>query len=259
MSDYKSSLPVRTEADGADERLQTKIVDATSPDTQQMEVDTDNNAHVEVHGNRADDAADVVLLLSEEGRPNPRGDYEADDNSKPASAAKILHARAAAPTEAEQLFRPTGVQGTADNTVHAADIALHDEDGNAYTANNPLPVAVSESEGEEVVDYDQAVNIAKDASANHDYTVTAAKTLVLDYVWCAASGRTRFELQIEDGVGAGTFTTQAVAFNSTSNPNVKLDIARRIVVAAGIIVRVVKTNLDNQQQDLYTTIYGIEK
>ena len=51
MSDYKSGLPVRSEADGTDERLQTKIVDATSPDTQQMEVDSDNNAHVEVHGN----------------------------------------------------------------------------------------------------------------------------------------------------------------------------------------------------------------
>ena len=95
MSDFKASLPVRTEAD-ADERLQSMIVDYSTV-SQGMTVDTDNNAHVEVHGNRADDAADVALVLSEQGRVNPDGVYEADDNSKPAHTGVIGHVRAASP------------------------------------------------------------------------------------------------------------------------------------------------------------------
>lgn len=44
MADQNTSLPVRSEAD-IDERLQSKIVDFTTP-TQGMEVDADNDAHV---------------------------------------------------------------------------------------------------------------------------------------------------------------------------------------------------------------------
>jgi len=44
MSDQNTSMPVRSEAD-IDERLQSKIVDFTTP-SQGMEVDTDNDAHV---------------------------------------------------------------------------------------------------------------------------------------------------------------------------------------------------------------------
>ena len=45
MADVDSQLPVRSVQD-VDERLQTKIVDATNPGSQQMEVDTDSDAHV---------------------------------------------------------------------------------------------------------------------------------------------------------------------------------------------------------------------
>lgn len=44
MADVDSSMPVKTESD-IDERLQTKVVDYTTP-TQGMEVDTDGDAHV---------------------------------------------------------------------------------------------------------------------------------------------------------------------------------------------------------------------
>lgn len=257
MADYNSSLPVRSEAD-IHERLQTKIVDPTTP-SQQMTVDTDGNAHIEVHGNRADDAADVALQLSEEGRPNGRGDYEVDENSKPASSALIAHARNAAKDETHQTKRVSAVDSTVDTDVTALDVAIRDEDGEPYTLNNPLPVAISESEGDEIVDYDRASAVASMGNANHDYVVTALKTLVLDSVECSASSKARFELQIEDGVGAGTYTSFAVAFNSTANPNCTLQGKRRIKVNAGVTLRIIKTNLDNQAQDLYTTIYAIEK
>lgn len=259
MSDYKSGLPVRTEADGTDERLQTKIVDSQNPDTQQMVVDSDGNAHIEVHGNKPTTGSDVALQLSEEGRPNPRGDYEATDNTKPASSALIAHERNASKSETHQNKRISAIDSSVNSDVTALDVAIRDESGNPYTQNNPLPVSLEESEGVEVAEPDQSVGIASDASANHNYTVTATKTLVIDSVWCTASGRARFELQIENGVGLGTFATVAWAFNSTANPNVDLVVRKRKTVAAGIIVRVVKTNRDNQPQDLYTTLYGVEK
>ncbi len=105
-------------------------------------------------------------------------------------------------------------------------------------------------------DFDQAVAIAKDAVDNHDYTVTAAKTLKSIEASGSASGKCRFELQIETGVGAGTYNTAMVKFNSTSNPNVEFKYKK--TVAAGVIVRIARTNLDNQAQDLYSQIRGIE-
>lgn len=257
MSDYKSGLPVRSEADGLDERLQTKIVDASNPDTQQLEIDTDGNAHAEMHGN--DPAStDRVLRLSETGALTPDGVYDVTNNTLPGNVGLILHSRAATPDETNQIIRPTAIQGSTDNTIYALDMALHDEAGNAYSATNPLPVAIGSSEGDEVVDYDQAVAVVKDASANHDYTVTALKTLVLDSVECSASGRAKFELQVETGVATGIYETKLVGFNSIADPNVELNAKKRISVAAGVIVRLVKTNLDNQAQDLYSTILGVE-
>ena len=81
MSDKKIGLPVRTEED-VDKKVQVKVVDATNPDTQQMEVDTDGNAHVEMHGN--DPAGvDRVLKTSEEGSVDIDGVYDADPRDNP--------------------------------------------------------------------------------------------------------------------------------------------------------------------------------
>lgn len=258
MADYDSGLPIRTEADGTDERVQVKIVDKDNPDTQQATVDTDNNVKVGVYGDRADDAADVALLLSEEGRPNGRGDYEINENSKPASSAIIAHERDAAKDETHQNQRVSAIASTVDTDVTALDVAIRDEQGNPFTSNNPMPVAVSESEGTEVYDYNTSATVASDASTNHDYTVTTAQKLIIDEILCSASGRARFELQIEDGVAAGTFTAQAVIFNSTAKPTETIPVKRRLTVAAGVIVRIVCTNRDNQPQDLYTTLMGVE-
>jgi len=60
MADQATALPIRTE-DDIQERVQVKLVDYLNPGTglaadQQMSVDTDHNAHVEIHGN--DEAGD---------------------------------------------------------------------------------------------------------------------------------------------------------------------------------------------------------
>ncbi len=256
MADQATSLPIRSEADGTDERVQTKIVDSSNPDTQQMEVDTDNNAHVEVHGNRADDAADVALLLSEEGRANGRGDYEVDDNSEPNTSGLIAHTRSATHDDTQLLQRPTAVPGESDSIC--LDISLHDQSGNAYDENNPLFVVAGDDPATEVLDYDTAAAIAKNASDNHDYTVTAATTFKGTRIWATASGKMKIEIQLETAAASGVFNTVYVGFNSTANPNIDIQLDKIPQQVAGAIVRIIRTNLDNQAQDLYSTIAGLE-
>lgn len=255
MADYDSSLPIRSEADGTDERVHVKIVDGTTP-AQRAEVDADGNVHIEMHGNNPA-GTDVVMRLSQLGAPNPDGDYDGTNNTKPASIGLVAHDRGAAIDETSQNKRVTAVAG-ADNTV-CLDIALRDESGAAFTNANPLPVIFSSSSGDSVINYDTQAALATSASDNHDYTVTALKTLVVDEVLASASGKMKIEVRRETAAGSGVFNTVAVGFNSTSSPNIRLPFEGKLEVVAGAILRVVRTNLDNQAQDVYSTIVGVEE
>lgn len=137
-------------------------------------------------------------------------------------------------------------------------VNLRDESGNPFTAANPLPVTSVDSEGTEVNNYNTAAAVASGATSNHDYTVTAATTLKLSQIWTSASGKMKAEVQIETGVATGVFNTRFVAFSSSASPNIDIDIVEHISVAAGVRVRVIRTNTDNQAQDLYSTICGHE-
>lgn len=135
-------------------------------------------------------------------------------------------------------------------------VTIANSDGQPINEDAPLAVYIAESRAEEIDEYDRAIDVAKNASANHDYTVTAGKEFKCSEIQCSASGKARFELQVETGVGTGVFEAKAVGFNSTAKPNLQLKYIKNI--AAGVIVRVVKTNLDNQAQDIYTQIQGKE-
>jgi hypothetical protein len=254
MADYDSSLPIRTEADGTDERLHSKLVDYTDPGgtDKQLEI-SEKKAHVRNHS-KDSDGNDQEQLLSQEGHSLTNGDYDATNNKRPSSQGLITSDRSASPAETTMNKRPTAVAG--DNDKTALDCAISDSDGNHFGENNPLAVYLAESPAEEIVDYNESVDIAKDATGNHDYTVTALKSLKSIEAFGSASGKARFELQIETGVGAGTFTTAMVKFNSTAEPNVSFKYKK--AVAAGVIVRLAKTNLDNQAQSLYSQIMGVE-
>lgn len=254
MSDYASGLPIRTEADGADERLHAKIVDGTTP-SQRATVDVDGNVHIEVHGNNPG-GSDEVLLLSELGAVVPDGVYHATNNSNPGNVGVVVHTRGATPADADQIIRATGISTS---TVHAMDIALHDEDGVPFSEANPLPVYQSPSPGDPIHNYDTSSAIAANASDNHDYIVSASRTLYLTEIWAAASGKLKIELREETSAGSGVFNSIAVGFNSTSNPNISLRFAVPLEVETGKILRIVRTNLDNQAQDVYSTIVGSER
>ena len=257
MADQDTSLPIRTEADGTDERVHVKIVDGTTP-SQRTTVDTDGNVHAELHGN--DPATtDRVIRLSELGAVTPDGVYDASDNTKPGNTGLIASSRAATSDDTTQTERLTSIEDSG-GTVRALDIALHDEDGEAFSANNPLPVAISEFEGDEVCDYNTSSAVASDATVNHDYTVTAATTFVGSRVWVSGSGKLKAEVRLEDAPAAGTYTSIFVAFNSTANPNIDIPLDKICgKQVAGAIVRIAITNRDNQAQDVYSTLAGIEK
>jgi len=253
MADQNTALPIRSEADGTDERVHTKIVDGTTP-SQRATVDTDGNLHIEAHAN---DPANVdrVLRVSELGALTPDGVFHATNNTKPGNVGLVGHSRAASPGDSDQNNRLTSITS---GTVHALDVAIRDESGNPFSASNPIPVTSVDSEGTEVNNYDTTAAVAAGASDNHDYTVTALMTLKLSQIEATASGKLKLEVQVETGVATAVFNTLWVLFNSTANPNIQLPINEPVSVPAGVKVRLIRTNKDNQPQDVYSTISGHE-
>jgi hypothetical protein len=253
MADYDSQLPIRSKQD-SDERVLIKIQDGTDPDGAGKTTEvSESKVHVRNHS-KDSDGNDREQLLSQEGHTQSNGDYDATNNKRPSSQGLIVSDRSASPAESTMNKRPTAIAGEADSVC--IDMAMHDGDGQKYDEDNPLAVYMAESPADEVEDYDEGVDIASDASSNHDYTVTALKTFKSIEAFASASGKARFELQIETGVGAGVFNTAMVKFNSTAEPNVEFKYKKG--VSAGVIVRLVRTNLDNQAQSLYSQISGLE-
>lgn len=283
MADYNSSLPVRTEAD-ADERIQSKLVDYTTP-TQGATIDADGNLHIELHGN--DPAGtDVVVKLAEDGSVIVGGVYSASDNTEPATIGVVAQERNATADPTRQNQQVTAVRGTTASTVVSLDVALHDSagevidgsnplsvdiasitgtdglnvnifdsEGDAFSLSNPLPVTItSASPGDALVDYNTTASVAKDATTTHTYTVPAATTLRLTRIQASASGKIKVE--VKTGASGGT-VTRFVGFNSTANPNIDFAIdAEALELAATEVVEIVITNRDNLAQDVYSTSVG---
>lgn len=131
---------------------------------------------------------------------------------------------------------------------------IRDEAGVAFSNTNPLPVSVVDVEGTEVNDYNTVASVAAGATSNHDYT--AAGAFKLRTIWASASSKLKIEVQIETAAASGVFNTVFVAFNSTAAPNIEIPIKDAISVVSGARVRVIRTNRDNQAQDVYSTISG---
>lgn len=254
--DYNSSLPVRSEADGIDARVQVKIVDKTAPGTQQMTVDTDSNAHVEMHGN--DPAGvDRVARTSEAGELANNGLYNAATNTKPSHNGLILQQRNAASADSRQIMQPTAVRGTVDTTKVAIDVSMNDENGNAYTTLNPMPVVLSDEEiGTAVHDFQidaSPTGIAAAGTGTITYTVPAASILSLKRIVMSGSGR--FKAEVFLGVASGT-PRKYVLFNSTAQPNLPFDVPKNFRLNATEVVKVTFTNLDKQPFNVFLTVEG---
>lgn len=152
------------------------------------------------------------------------------------------------------------ITSSAAGATRPLDMALRDSAGALYgTPANPINVSMSaDIGGTEIADYNTATSVAAAGTSNHSYTVTAAKTLLLNQVEASASGKAKIEVQVETGVATNVYTTKFVQFSSTSSPNFSIRLQSPIFVAAGVRVRVIRTNRDNTAQDLYSTILGQE-
>jgi len=193
-------------------------------------------------------------VFEESADTRTQGKYDGVNNTDPSTAGLIAHDRGATVDETSQNQRPTAVSGD-DNKI-ALDVALSDSSGNRIDENNPLATYVAESPADEVHEHDRAVDVATDGSSPHDYTVTAGKTFKSIRAKVSSSAEARFSLLIETAVASDTFTEVDVVFGTVASPNSELHYGK--TVAAGVKVRVQKTNLDNQANDLYSTILGLE-
>lgn len=150
-------------------------------------------------------------------------------------------------------------------TVDAADLDIRDlsasqdnvaiSDGTdtlAVNTDGSINVNVLDQiPGTEVCEYNTSTSVAKNASVNHDYTVTAATTFFGSQAWVSGSGKLKAQLLVDSVV-------KFVGFNSTANPNIEIPLQKLVTAAAGEVVRITITNLDKQPQDLYSTLLGEE-
>lgn len=309
MSDFNSSLPIRTETNGD---VAAKIVDGTVP-SQALNVDasgrvTTKNAdgagnaltsqvngaqraldvgvnvagvQVDPRAIRALTSADVVTAA--QGAPNTAANAwptKLTDGTNTTAVKAASTAAVASDPSAVVALSPNSPLPTGTNTIGAVnlkdgagnsitsstagatrplDVALRDGAGALYSATNPVPVTLTvDSTGIEIDSYNTVAAVAAAATSNHDYTVTALKTLLLTQIEAAASGKMKIEVQIETAAASGVFNTRFVQFNSTSSPNLTIHLDAPIAVVAGARVRIIRTNKDLLPQDVYSTICGQE-
>lgn len=301
MSDVNSSLPIRTVTNGdavvgiSDGTIisQKLAVDSSGKISDKLNDGAGNEITSQVNG--AARALDVGIAVSGT-QVDPRsiralttgdqltafqgtspwiGKDQADGPVSPGAAASFatlvaLQYNAVAPTPAsgQQLAMQSDSAGNLKVNLQtsipagAALIgAVNLDVGSIPVSNtNPVPVqVVSSPVGTPVNNYNTASAIAAGASSNHIYTITTSKTFNGKKIWASGSGRLKIEVRISpDG---STYSSLWVGFNSTSNPNITIDLDELVFLesGAGATVEVIRTNEEPLlAQDVYSTISGTE-
>ena len=289
MSDFNSSLPVRTELPGD---VIVKVADATIP-SQQLTVNPDGSVNITDNaGSLTVDATDLDIrdLVFATDKVDVTGSEVSLDaatlaalesitvqNGAGAAAVNIQDGGNSITVDAVDLdirdlvfaTDKVDVSGSAVTAVvTATDLDIRDlthvsdsvkvGDGTDFLAVNTdgsINVVIQEDTGVETVNFNQAVAIAAGATSNHDLVFASASKLY--QVLGAASGKMKVTVQIETGAATNVFNTIAVRFNSTATPDCDMTLSKYAAIPAGARVRVIRQNNDNQAQDLYSTIVGI--
>lgn len=237
MADYNSSLPVRTENAGD---VISKIADATTP-SQQLKVEADGSINVKDNGGSLTvDASDLDI----------RDLSHTQDSVKIGDGTDFLAVNADGSINAVATATNLDIRDLSAAT-DSITAWIKDEAGVAFSNANPLPVSLIDGAGSEINNYDTSAAVASGASDNHDYAVTG--DLLFKRVWASASGKMKIEVQADTGSG---YQTIAVGFNSTANPNIEVNFGP-VQLASGDDIRIIRTNKDNQAQDVYSTIIGV--
>ncbi len=150
-----------------------------------------------------------------------------------------------------------GMEVDTDGDAHVK-AKLRDDAGNAFgTLANPVFTSQSTDLGDEVEDYQTSAAVAKNATVNHDYTVTAAKEFRGLRAIISSAGEFKVELQKETAAASGVYNTLYVAFKQAADPYVEINLSNAFRQVASANVRIAITNRDNST-DLYSTLVGFE-
>lgn len=219
MADYDSSLPIRTESAGD---VDVFISDSATP-TQKLKVNADGSIDTNFAAGSQIEITDGTDTL----------EVNADGSINAVVTATDLDVR--------------------DLSASQDNVAISDgTDTLAVNSDGSINVKIdADQAGDEIVDFQTSASIAKDASVNHDYTVSAGKTFIGEEAWVSGSGKLKVELLVNG-------STNWVGFNSTANPNIRIPLERMAKASAAQVVRFTITNRDNQAQDLYSTLTGVE-
>ena len=241
MADYDSSLPARTESAGD---IDVFISDATTS-TQKLKVNADGSIDTnQVAGSKIiiTDGTDD-LEVNTDGSINVKQDKLAfATDTVDVSGSDVTATVTAVDLDIRDLSAST-------DSVQAN---LFDEAGVAYSQANPLPVELTQDQtGDEIVDFNTSAAVAKDASVNHDYSVSAGKTFLGEEAWVSGSGKLKAELLVNGAI-------KWVGFNSTANPNIRIPLEKIMKANATEVIRFTITNRDKQAQDVYSTLTGLE-
>ena len=173
---------------------------------------------------------------------------------------KLLNVLVDATTDANRL----AINATGEAQVDVASHGLTNtnalpvsKDNSANSEINPIWVQHTNSEvsGVEVHDYNTDVAVAGDGLSNHDYTVTGT-TFLLKSVIVSASGNGKFEIQVGPIASLATVAVGFLTGREGDTKQVIFDPAIEVPVTGTGTVRVIRTNSENQTQDLYSTIIG---
>lgn len=271
MSDFNSSLPVITENNGD---VVVKVADATTP-SQQLAVDSSGRVVVKLddgNGNivtsqtsGAQRALDVGVNVSGV-QVDPRA-IRALTSSDTVTAVQATGTNLHVVVDSGTI---SATQGTSPWVVNETQVGGSSITLGQKTSANSYPVVIASDQsaipvtisstiaGTNINKYNTTVNLAANASANHDYAITAAKTFYGRKFWASGSGKIRMDAQTSpDGV---TFTTFWTGFNSTATPNISVDLDLLAITdtGAGAKMRIIITNDDKQAFDVFSTISGTE-
>ena len=279
MSDANTSLPVRTEAAGD---VIIKVADATVT-SRQLTVNADGSVNANVSATNLDIrdltfAADKVDVSGSSVTVSGSVSVTATDldirnlvfaTDKVDASGSVVALDAPTLAALESITVQNGAGASAVNiqdggnsiTVDSTDLDIRDlthvsdsikiGDGTDFLSINTdgsINVKISDTTpGTPINNYNTVANVAGGATSTHTYTSTG--NFYLTQVESTGSGKMKIEVQVNG-------TTRFVQFNSTSNPNMTIKLSQPILATTGQTVTVIRTNRENQAQDVYSTILG---
>lgn len=103
----------------------------------------------------------------------------------------------------------------------------------------------------DIVQYNTASSVASNAANTHTYTPGA--TFNLEDIWASASGQMKIEVQWGT---TGSETTKFVGFTSKGDQRCHFSLSHPVTITTAMSIKVIRTNMDNQAMDVYSTIVG---